>query len=323
MRVPEAVQRQHEQTEALEAQLAAERGETQETPPDPNAPPETPPAPVQPAPTVDDWQHKFQTLQGKYNAEVPQLRNQVANLSQQIENLNATRTATPEPAQPVATPPPAKLVTTEDAETYGDDLIDLIRRVAVESDAGEKAKLQGEIAELRKQMAASASKVEEVAGNVTDERRAIYFTDLAKLCPTYEETDGQDAFKAWLLQPDEFSGVIRNDILQQAFRVFDAPRTAKIFNAYLGVATSEPTLTPAVPPAEPVAPGSDLASQVSPGQARASAPVTPDDGRKMWTVGEMDAFYKDVSRGDYRGRRADVERIEAEIDRALAENRVR
>ena len=62
---------------------------------------------------------------------------------------------------------------------------------------------------------------------------------------------------------------------------------------------------------------------MSPGQARASAPIAPDtDGKKIWTVAEMDVFYKDVARGDYRGRRDEVERIEAEIDRALAEGRV-
>ena len=37
----------------------------------------------------------------------------------------------------------------------------------------------------------------------------------------------------------------------------------------------------------------------------------------------MDAFYKDYARGDYRGRKEDAVRIEADIDRALAEGRVR
>jgi hypothetical protein len=37
----------------------------------------------------------------------------------------------------------------------------------------------------------------------------------------------------------------------------------------------------------------------------------------------MDTLYKDVARGDYRGRKEDVARIEADIDKALAEGRVR
>src|SRR5215471_17215046 len=225
MRVPEAVKRQQEQMEAFDAALVAAPGETP-TPPEPPADP--PPAPPPTPPTEVDWQQKFLTLQGKYNAEVPQLRSQVAQLSQQIQGMTAApSTTTPEPTPaPAATPPP-KLVTPEDTETYGDDLIDLIRRVAVETDAGEKAKLQSELAELRKQMTANAAQVEKVQGSVTDERRAAYFTDLAKACPTYEEVDNSEEFKTWLLQTDDFSGLVRNDILHQRFHAFDAPGTAK------------------------------------------------------------------------------------------------
>jgi hypothetical protein len=320
MRVPEAVKRQQEQMDAFDAAMTAAPGET---PPATEPPADPPPAPPPTPPTEVDWQQKFQTLQGKYNAEVPSLRNQVAELSRQVQDLTAARPApTPEPAPAPAVATLPKLITDEDTETYGNDLIDLIRRVAVETDAGEKAKLQGEIAELRKQMTANAAQVERVQGNVEGERRATYFTDLAKACPTYEAVDNSDEFKAWLLETDDFSGIVRNEILQQRYHAFDASGTAKIFNAYLAGATPSPTPTPTAEPA--VTPQDELALQVSPGQARASTPITPDtDAKKIWTVGEMDVFYKDVARGDYRGRRAEVERIEAEIDRALAEGRVR
>src|SRR6478609_3792282 len=175
-RVPEAVQRQAAEMEALDAEMAG--GETPDTQPPVTEPPAEPPPSAPPA--AEDWQHKFQTLQGKYNAEVPSLRNQVAQLSQQIADLQAARPATPAPAPAAAPQPAKKLVTDEDTETYGDDLIGLMRRVVAETDDGERAKLQGEIAELRKQMAAQASQVETVAGNVAEERRAAYFTDLVK-----------------------------------------------------------------------------------------------------------------------------------------------
>jgi hypothetical protein len=311
--VPEAVKRQQAEMEALDAEMAA-----QETAPPPEAP--EPPAepPPEPPPAVDDWQHKFQTLQGKYNAEVPTLRGQITALQQRIEELSATPPTTPE-TPPAPPPPPAtKLITDEDTETYGDDLIDLMRRVVAETDAGEKARLQGEIADLRKQMAAQATQVETVAGNVTDERRAKYFTDLAKLVPTYDEVDARQDFKDWLMQADEFSGLLRNEILQTAYFAFDAERTAKVFNQFLGATPPAPA-----PPPPPVDPQDELATLVSPGQARTAAVITPDDGKKVWTVAEMDQFYKDFARGMYRGSTAEAARIEADIDRALAEGRVR
>jgi hypothetical protein len=310
-RVPEAVKRQAEAMDALDAELTAPPQETPQDPP-PSEPPAEPPA--APPPAAEDWQHKFQTLQGKYNAEVPGLRNQIAELTRQVEELTAKPAATPEP--PPA-PPAPKLITDEDTETYGADLIDLIRRVAVETDAGEKARLQGEIADMRKQMAAQATQVETVAGNVADERRATYFTELAKLCPTYEETDGRQDFKDWLVQLDDFSGLVRNDILQAAYARFDADRTAKVFNQFLGAIPAAPA-----PPVPPVDPQAELSEQVSPGQARASSVPAPDDGKKVWSITEMDQFYKDFARGVYRGQLDVAKRIEADIDRALAEGRV-
>jgi hypothetical protein len=316
-RVPEAVKRQAEAMDALDAQLAP----PQETPEDPPArePPAEPPTPP---PAAEDWQHKFQTLQGKYNAEVPQLRNQVDTLTRQIEELRAAKpAATPETPPTPDLPAVTKLVTDEDTETYGDDLIDLIRRVAVETDAREKAKLQGELADMRKQMAAQATQVETVRGNVADERRAAYFTSLAKLCPTYEETDARQDFKDWLLQLDDFSGLVRNDILQTAFHAYDVDRTAKVFNQFLGATAPAPA--PPTPTPAPVDPQAELSELVSPGQARAGTVFTPDDGQKIWAISEMDQFYKDFARGEYRGRLDDAKRIEADIDKALAEGRVR
>jgi hypothetical protein len=314
-RVPEAVKRQAEAMDALDAELTAPPQETPQDPP-PSEPPAEPPA--APPPAAEDWQHKFQTLQGKYNAEVPGLRNQIAELTRQVEELTAKPAATPEP--PPA-PPAPKLITDEDTETYGADLIDLIRRVAVETDAGEKARLQGEIADMRKQMAAQATQVETVAGNVADERRATYFTELAKLCPTYEETDARQDFKDWLLQLDDFSGLVRNDILQTAFHAYDVDRTAKVFNQFLGATAPAPA--PPTPTPAPVDPQAELSELVSPGQARAGTVFTPDDGQKIWAISEMDQFYKDFARGEYRGRLDDAKRIEADIDKALAEGRVR
>ena len=303
-RVPEAVKRQQAEMDALDAEMAGE------TPPQPPVPDPQ----AEPPPTADNWQQKFQTLQGKYNAEVPTLRGQIVALQNRIEELSAAPPAIPASAVP---PQVTKLVTDEDTETYGDDLISLMRRVVAETDAGEKARLQDEIADLRKQMAAQASTVEAVAGNVTGERRAKYFTDLVRDVPNYEEVDNDQAFKDWLLKPDEFSGVIRNEILQNAYFAFDVGRTAQVFNAYLAQATPAPP-----PPPPPVDPQAELASQVSPGQGRAAAVVAPDDGKKVWSIAEMDTFYKDVSRGDYRGRMDEVRRIEADIDKALAEGRV-
>ena len=101
-KLPEAVQRQLEDAERIESEQAAQAASPPEgQPADP--PPETPPAPPEPPPPTEDWQHKFQTLQGKYNSETSTLRQQVEELTQKVNELTAKPT-TPEP--PPAEPPP-------------------------------------------------------------------------------------------------------------------------------------------------------------------------------------------------------------------------
>ena len=314
--LPEAVQRQIEQTEQMDAEIASAL-----TPPatDPDPPPAEPPAPEPPpvATDADNWQHKFLTLQGKYNSETAQLRGEVATLSQRVEELlQAQKTATTPPAPAPA--PAAKLVTDADIETFGAELVDLVRRAAREEAGPERDRLIAEIQELKGQTADVVKDVKQVTEAVGDERRATYFAELAKEVPDYEAVNVDKAFAGWLTLTDPLSGLVRDDILQRAWGTFDHKRTAAIFNAF----KAETGLKPAEPPpGEPAPKG--LEEQVSPAGSKAAAEFTPDDGKKIWTSAEVQEFYTACTRGDFRGREAERARLDADIDKALVEGRVR
>jgi hypothetical protein len=62
--------------------------------------------------------------------------------------------------------------------------------------------------------------------------------------------------------------------------------------------------------------------QVSPKGSAASAPPTPNQP-KVWAQNEVIAFYEAKRKGEFRGREADMQAIEAAINLAMAEGRIR
>jgi hypothetical protein len=64
-----------------------------------------------------------------------------------------------------------------------------------------------------------------------------------------------------------------------------------------------------------------LAKQVSPKGSATAAPAPTD--KPIITQKQVEAFYHDVATGRYRGRDAEVQRLEQMINEAMAENRIR
>lgn len=307
---PDAVERQAAAMEELDAAILADAA-LPVVEPDPPAP-----APVvepDPPASSDDWQHKYLSLKGKYDTEIPQLRTQVSNLTEQMQVLQAK--PTPEPV--IEPTPVAKLVTDKDVETFGEDLVDLMRRVASETDAGVKDKLQSEIDELRGKLPEIERNSKTAADNSVAQAQTAFFAELAKLVPDYEAVNVDEAFLGWLTLQDPLSGLVRNDMLQTAFHANDFKRTAMIFDAFKAETGRN------APPAPPPAPAPSLDREISPSTTR-SAPVAPIEGQaKIWTSAELSEFFTQVARGDFKGNPEEAKRIDQEIDLAFSEGRVR
>lgn len=314
-RMPEAIKRQIEETEGYDAALAA----PPEPAPDDPAPAPAPEPEVAPvAPAEEPWEQRYKSLQGRYNSEVPALRAELDDLRQKLEA--ATRApAAPEPAPqaPVRT----KLVTEADEETFGKDLVDLVRRIAQEENGPDKDQLMAELRTLKDRLPSIEKDVKSVTEVTAKSEREKYFEELRKLVPDWADINVDDEFKTWLMETDPLSGSVRNDLIQNAFADFDHVRTAAIFTAFKSTKAAPPAaLAPQAPTPEPE---TGLEAEISPGRNRSSTLSTPDDGKKIWTDAEVATFYNDVTRGAYRGMDAERLRIDAEIDRALAEGRVR
>lgn len=285
--------------------------------------PDTPPAeappvaevPVKPpeAPKVEEetWKSKYLTLQGMFNADVPRLNGQVKELKGQLTALQAQLTE----AQKVKTATPkASSVTSKDAEAFGSDLLDVIKRQSEDvlsvAQAGwdeQRQQLESRIAELTAQ-----------TGNVVEQKatddRARYLANLANLVPDWEAINSDAQFLAWLAEVDPLSGLQRQAYLNNAFQTFDAGRTATLFTAWKSA-----QVPPA--PAAKTAAQQQLERQQQPGGSKATPITLPTDAAtRIWTAAEVDKFWVDVRKGVVSG--ADAQRIEAEIDLAVASGRM-
>lgn len=315
MALPRSIQAQVEQANAVlaqanpqpqepQAEIAPETPEVQPQAPEPTASTETPAQPTQPQPEV--WEHKYKTLQGLFNREVPTLQSKVKNLEGQLQeavarlNEAADAKAKPsEPAAPVADP--------RDVENFGSDLVEMVQRTAERMFGRAASELQGQAARIEQRLAQLEQALQGTHETVAMTAEQSFFDRLTKMVPDWEQTNANDAFLAWLAEVDPVYGQPRQEALNAAQRSMNADRAAAVFKAFAAT--------------QPAAPKPNaVAKQVSPKAAATAAP-TPQS-KPILTQEQIVEYYNAKRRGEYRGQEAEVQRIEAMINQAIAEGRV-
>ncbi len=220
----------------------------------------------------------------------------MAQMEQRIQQM---LNAQPRPETPRAP------INPQDAETFGEDLVEMVRRTA-EGMAGSTVKeLNGRIAQLEQQLAGASA----VASKTADE---VFYERLAQLVPDWATVNKAEGFLAWLAEIDPMYGKPRQAALTAAGNARDVERVAYVFNAYKGQFPEKPK------------PASRQEPQVSPRTSgNGATQVMPDTGNPQYiTIQAVEAFYKDVQQGRYRGRESEQAQQEAVINAALAENRI-
>lgn len=317
MALPKAIQKQVDDADAFVAQMTGQTDNTETDPnlaPNPASAPEPPQLPIsqepEPKPTIPEetWERKYLTLKGMYDAEVPRLHAQMREMNGQVQQLIAEN-ATARVQQTVTQPSTAKtLITEQDKEAFGSDLIDLIERATEQKLAGNRdleAQLRAEIDELKGKL-----------GNVT-ERQVVsdkdrYESALTNAVPDWEVLNVDQGFLNWLAEVDPVYGMPRQYALTNAYEALDATRTANIFNQY----------KKSIAPAQNQQARPNLQSQVAPTRSRTSpAPTNPNVDKRVYTQQDIDAFYTEWRRGFID--EAEAVQIEKDIHAATTEGRIR
>ena len=325
MALPKAVQQQLEEADRIVADINGEKtGEdSSETNPvnqqvDQDIQADPPPNDLPPDNTVsqetkqseipeEKWAHKYHTLKGMYDAEVPRLHSQMREMQTQMQQLIADK-AVVEATKVEQKQVVESLITEQDKEAFGPDLIDLIER-ATESKVGtlreREAQLVQEIKELKGQLGSVSERQV-----VSDKDR--FLVGLGQQVSDWEALNVDQGFLAWLQQVDPVYGVPRQAALSNAYESLDVIRVANIFKAYKQTLPQAPAQSRAK---------QELQRQVAPTRTRSTTTPSDNVNDKIFTNQDIEQFYNDWRRGFYDEQEAAD--MEKQIHTAIAEGRIR
>lgn len=302
MVLPKALQDQEAEADQMYDALYNQEGKPEEAPPDtveepveaaeqePTEPveevPEEEVAPVaeeDPAQDDTNWkalaeefQHKYEVLQGKYNAEVPRLHQDIGALRAQVDAIAAGRkdvgaTAAADDAEDIQV---SKL-----EEEYGEEFVADINKMITGA--------LGPILDPLKNQVSSVASV--TAASAQDK----YFGNLDALVPDWKTIKDQPGFGDYLNQADPFTGMPRLRLAQAAEASLDPHRVAAFYNAYkadAGIGVAGKKTSAQAKKAAALTPG----GSASPKRA---ADALADDNNKYVSAKEMDDFAEAAKQG--------------------------
>ena len=282
----------------------------QEPEPAPEQEPEVEPEQEQEPEPENDYtalKHKFDVLQGKYNAEISALKADVSLLNRlKFENkeLKAQLTKSPPTAAaPVQAPGDAWDTLSQEEKEY-------LEMESIPKKATEIIAKLVRAKTLPIDLSAIETKVRSIESAVAHSESRSWEDQLRAGIPDLEKYFGDTAnpaFVAWLDGPlSEFTRRTRRQEMQAAYDSKDLSTLQR------GIALFNQSGKPAPPPKPRIEPSQ---SAVTP-----EGPVSPE--KKVWKMTDVRKFYEAVSKGMYAGRDKEIKRIDKEITLAARENRV-
>jgi hypothetical protein len=265
--------------------------------------------------TDGSWQHRYLSREGRYQEALRTVAEQQDQLAQLSEELMRTQELIQQRQAPQApTPPPPSYLTQDDRKNFGDELIDLSMRAARQVLTPEMARLQEENDRMRTQLLRAAKRTIDQA--------------LDYAVPNWREINKNPRFVAWLRLPDVYSSRIRKQLLDEAAAAVDASRVIRFFQGFLdeeratGHIAAQPSSS--LPPPAPREAAIPLASLAAPGRPRPAngGEPSPLPDKPTYTRAFITKVGRDYTRGAYRGREAEYERLWADMVAAGNEGRV-
>lgn len=252
---------------------------------------ELPKEPAKPQNSGEDrdamyWQQRFNVLQGKYNAEVPQLQQQIKALQEQLDNTANQSGKAAELAGAIE----AEL-SEEELELLGPELTKTIRKMIAKS-----------VPTANDDLAKLQTKVESFEQEAAQHKQALFWTEVNRSVPDWKEMQAKPEAQTWLTGIDPISGQVRNDLLQHAANIHNAYQVIKIFNE-MAIATNGRKI-----PNEKIHPNTSRAQN------------NTQEAGKLWSRSEINQFYKDKTRGRYNTEQANA--IERDIFAAQNDGRI-
>ena len=270
-------------------------------------PEEAIPVDTSPTDVASEFEQKYKTLRGKYDAEVPRLHQQVKDLTARLDELS--RVQAEQPKEPTKPKEKVNYVTDEDRAEFGEELIDVQRRVAkeVSQEYEDRLERQDEVIKaLQDQLAQTGNRVGEMN----------FSQKLQQLVPDFQQVDNDERWVAWLNEYDPMLRGPRRDQAAAAFQAGDAEAVAHYVDLWRQSIQKEEA-----PRSERKV---ELEKQVAPNRSANSA-STKSVGKesKIYSEREIQGAWTRIRNMNTRGMYDEASKLEAEITTAYLEGRVR
>jgi len=111
------------------------------------------------------------------------------------------------------------MLTRQDLDNFGPELLDVAQRAAMHTMAPELQRLHDENRDLQDQLnSATKTAIDQY---------------LDREVPNWRQINADERFHSWLLQPEPYSGIIRDRLLKDAAHSANALRVASFFKGFL------------------------------------------------------------------------------------------
>lgn len=250
------------------------------------------------------WEQRYRSLNGMIESR----DRQIESLHHLLANLQETqKAAQQQPEEPTPS------VTKEDVEAFGDDMIDLAKRIAQAEIKQRERAFEQRIQELE-------SKLTGVSQQAASSAQDQFLASLRSRVPNLDQINQDSAFIAWLSQSPA-----RQKTFNEAVQSLDVEGAAWFFETWASANAQPQPQRPAQAaqaPAQQPSQQTDqrLQRQVAPGKSRSTpTPAQRSEGAKrQWTRSAIVEFYKNLASYPQQDR----DRIERDIALAQKEGRV-
>ena len=298
------------------------------------APAPTPEPPKAIAPVSDrsdwdvaKWQQHAKSMEGRFRQSQDQIQTLQGHLSEMGTELVAWQNRAPlvPPQSPQQSPQPQqqplppvqKFLTKEDVDTYGEDFLNAAQRAAMQAVSPQLTALQRQNEDLRRQLSRTTATSMEAS--------------LDAQVPNWSIINANPRWKNWLRLRDVYSGRLRNEMLNEAYRSGQSDRVVAFFRGFLAEeeATGQTEFLPQSEPAQPTPPrvaAVELNTLAAPGHAKPAVGNQPNApaSEPIWiTRAQIAQYYDNVRRQVYAGREQDRLNDEAIIFECQRAGRVR
>jgi len=254
----------------------------------------------------ETFKQKYKTLTGKYDAEVPRLHQQVREMTEATkrlqEELKALKVEPTKPKEKVS------LVTDADRAEFGEELLDVQRRVAREVSQDYEGRLEQQdvvIQKLEEKLQQTGNQVGEVG----------FSQRLNQAVPDFPQIDNDERWVSWLNEHDPMLRGPRRVQAQQAFDAGDVEAIAHYVNLWKETLAAPTAAKPNQ---------AELEKQVAPNRSANSVRTqSTTQNSKIYSPKDADRAWNKVRTLNTRGQYAEAEKLEADLSVAYIEGRVR